>query len=122
MKVLVLQFDTLKNGQGEKMILLSDRHINFLIQEIRGPGRKVAEKNGIDPDSIYYEAIEELWETNREALREVATIAYFIEVDKEEEGDPSFDKWRCDMAGDIHSGWLYPRTKKEKKALYELDS
>ena len=84
---------------------LPDELIKFLVQEIRGPGKKTAEKLGIDADNIYYEAVEELFEKTPEVLKEIAEDAHVEETVKEEEGDSTHDPWRYKMSRNINYQW-----------------
>jgi len=83
-------------------MLLSDEQIKFLVQEIRGPGNKLAKELGVDADNIYYEAVEELLEEKPIVIEEIVTSAYIDETQKEEEDDdPTYNAWRWNMASDI---------------------
>ena len=82
-------------------MLLSDEQIKFLVQEIRGPGNKLAKELVVDADNIYYEAVEELLETKKDVIEKIVESAYCIEIGKEDYEDPSYDAWRWNMASDI---------------------
>ena len=87
-----------------KMKPLPDEMIKFLVQEIRGKGKKTAEKLGIDADNIYYEAAEELFEKSPAFIKEIAEDAHVEETVKEDD-DPTYDPWRHKMSRKINYQW-----------------